>query len=509
MRIFELIFTIILFLRITLKMMQGTKSRFSVIFESYHNKGTFIVVMITAILAICLEGFRFVMLPLYLLGLIFCLFETICLFKEHSMKQKRMKDEQLPVVKKKYILKFFGMIFFCILFVLSTILAWYVPVVNLPKPSGNSKVGTVIMDFINPGRTNILTGKKERQKIAAQFWYPAADTKGRQCAAWMRNRKMAGLFAKYEGLPDVFGQFTMVKTNSYLNAPLADTTEKYPVILFSGGGGMFSGQNVIQMEELASNGFIVVAVSHPLDDFATLYSDGTIAGYDDQLSDAINADMSQAIRYMKDKYKTNVATPEMQRTTISAAKLSDEEVRVWAQDLSFIADQIIKMNGGSIESIFQGKIDTKELGVFGHSLGGAAAGQTCLTDNRFKAFINMDGTPFGDTVNQLINQPFMILETGLDSNIKFRAGDGYSPKQKNYLTVSIAGTEHMNFTDFNTILPNIGKKIGILGTINTVKQTKITNAYVLAFFSHYLKRSAEPLLETSRSPFTEVKMKQK
>lgn len=83
------------------------------------------------------------------------------------------------------------------------------------------------------------------------------------------------------------------------------------------------------MEELASNGFIVVSVSHPKDDFATVYSDGTVLPYDLKLKNALNNDMLQAINYTKSKYSTDDVTPEMQRAMIMAAKKWNENVRLW------------------------------------------------------------------------------------------------------------------------------------------------------------------------------------
>ena len=507
MRIFELIFTTILFFSIILTFIIGQKIKLF-IKRRYIMYSMYGSAVIFAILSICFEGFRFIMLPLYLLCLILCAIEVTRKLRLHTYQSNPTGENQTFIKKKSKkkhcFLRTFGIAIFCVAFLISIILSWFLPVNNLPTLSGNSKVGTVFMDFTNPSRTNILNGTKESQKIAVQIWYPASDIHGKKRVNWMINRKVASLFAERMRLPDILGQLCMVKTNSYLNASLSTGSEKYPIILFSGGGGMFNGQNVIQMEELASNGFVVAAVSHPKDDFATVYSNGTVLPYDKELGDALSSDMKQAINFMKSKYSSDDATPEMQRATIKAAKLSNMNVRLWAEDLSFIADQIEKMNNGLIDSIFKGKMDTSQFGVFGHSFGGAAAGQVCLNDDRFKAFMNIDGTPFGDTVNDTIDQPFMIVEADSDSSIKFKASDGYSPDQRNYLIVSVNGAEHMNFTDLNTIIPRIGKKIGVLGNIDTDEQTKIMNAYVLAFFNHYLKGSSEPILESKKSPFSEI-----
>lgn len=113
--------------------------------------------------------------------------------------------------------------------------------------------------------------------------------------------------------------------------------------------------------------------------------------------------------------------------------------------------------------MFAGRFDMERLGIFGHSFGGATAGEACLRDSRFKAFINMDGTPFGSAVDNVISQPFMILTTGKDEIKIIRSG--YSTDQKNFISVYINESEHMNFSDFNTIIPNIGKLTGLLGKI--------------------------------------------
>ena len=512
MRTLELIFTIFLFLLIFLYLIAGQRiDSFSIVRHIVYSVNGSAVVF--AILSTCFEGFRVAMLPLYLLSLILSSIEVVKMLSLNTYRSNQAKENPVLIKtktkKKRCNLRVFGNSLLCVTFLVSSILTWFLPVNNFPKPSGSSKVGTVIMDFTNPSRTNILTLTKESQKIAVQIWYPADDIKGKKRANWINNRKVASLFAKRMGLPDIFGQLCMVKTNSYFNAPISTESEKYSVVLFSGGGFMFNGQNVRQMEELASNGIIVVSVSHPEDDFATIYSDGTVLSYDIQLRNALNNDMSQAINYIKAKYCTDDATPEMQRDMIMAAKMWNENVRLWAEDFSSIADQIEKMNDGSIDSIFKGKMDTSQFGVFGHSFGGAAAGQLCLNDDRFKAFINIDGTPFGDTVNQTINKPFMIIETGLDSGVKFRASDGYSIGQRNYMVVSVNGAKHMNFTDLNSIVPRIGKSFRILGNIDINKQAKILNTYVLAFFNQYLEGKSEKILESKEVHFSEVDITQR
>lgn len=443
--------------------------------------------ILLSFISIITEGFRSAMLPAYMLSFLLLVFSLLRAYSKHSGKHRMMRT--------------FGIVGFCLVYVIAFALPAFLPVINLPKPSGSNSVGTMRYDFIEPNRKNIMTLKSSSQKIAVQIWYPASSTNNRKRAVWMDNRRAAGFFAKEEKLPDLFGQLCLIKTNSYWNAPLSNYTEKYPVILFSGGSGMINSQNTIQMEELASNGYIVFAVSHPHDDFAAVYRDGSIVAASKNQLFALSEDNKNALS-IAERQVSNKNSSDYQRVTIKNSKLSTENVRVWSTDMCFVADEVYRLSNGSISSIFKGRINTGEIGILGHSFGGAAAGEACLRDSRFKAFVNLDGTPFGDTVDHVVKQPFMIMTKNAYNS--FSPNEGYAKKQKNYLIVSIRGAKHLNFTDLNTIIPYAGKTLGALGTINPNRQTKIINTYIVAFFNKYLKGTNEPVLETSSSQFTEV-----
>lgn len=450
--------------------------------------------VIFSAISILAEGARFVMIPAYVLSIILFAIGLVKSFLK---------------LKKRYpILKAFGAVGICFIYAISIVLANFVPVVNLPKPAGSSIVGTIRLDFTQTDRRDILTNKTSLQKIAVQVWYPASGGSTGKKARWLDSRKAASYFATSQKLPDIFGQLCLAETNSYWNASLSNKMKKYPVVLFSGGAGMFNGQNTIQMEELASRGYVVFAVSHPYDDFAVIYSNGDIVPYSQELSSAISKDAIKGIDIAKKQVK-NQNSPDFQRAAIENCRLSIEDARLWSQDMSFVADEVEKLNDGSIKSIFKGKLDVNNMGIFGHSFGGAAAGETCLRDSRFKAFINLDGTPFGDSTDNIIKQPFMVLCSGTDSKLKFSAAEGYSKNQKNFLVIKINGAQHMNFSDLNTIIPNIGRKIGVLGTISADRQEKIINTYIVSFFNKYLKGEYEPMLNQYASKYPEVKIERK
>ena len=291
-------------------------------------------------------------------------------------------------------------------------------------------------------------------------------------------------------------KLALVKTNSYPNAVLSSGETKYPVMVFSGGYGGFGGQNTIQMEDLASHGYIVFSIFHTYEDFAAIFPDGKIVPCS---MEQIKAFQDELISFSKHSKDSN--TRDFYNYVMNNARVVRKSIKIWSDDTRFIADQIEKLEKGEIESIFNSRLDTSSMGVFGHSFGGAAAGQACLTDNRFKAFINMDGTPFGDTIGNKVEQPFMILNTG-----KSDFSAGYSPEQKNYLIVSIKGSKHADFMDYTLLFPSL-KRIGLMGSIDGNLLVRIVNDYVLSFFNKHLKGLNEPLIDQLLSRYPEVTIK--
>lgn len=442
-------------------------------------------IVLLAVYNAFINTIRLVMLPAYLLVCILFLCNAAMLW---------LKGRKSPLI-----IRITGITAVSLLYLAACTLPYMMPVVNLPKPSGSSPVGTMRLDFTEPARKNVFTGTEADEKIALTIWYPASYTKGYRQAVWM-DKQTARLFGSSLGLPDIFGQFSLVKTHSFWNAPLSDTRKDYPVLLFSGGVGSINSQNTVQMEELASRGYIVCAVSHPGDDYAALYADGTLKDSDRALMNAQQTETEGAYKKTMEQIP-DINSPAFQRAFLHNFDRITKAVQVWSGDLIAAADYLETLN--SSEGMWKDRLNSAQLGVFGHSFGGAAAGNACLKDGRFKAFANLDGTPFGDTADHTLKQPFLVIMSGKADASSLQVA-GYAKNQTNFLVLGVNGAQHMNFMDLNTTLPRLGKLTGLLGKINGSRQTLIVNTYLNAFFDKYLKGEQEPLLDASVSEFSEV-----
>ena len=394
---------------------------------------------VSGISSIIFEGYRVHILPALILSLVLLMHVILKTF--------------LPKNKNNKLLNLLGVILLILTLFVSISIPFIFPVVRLPKPTGPYQVGTKIMSFIDTSRIEKLSNLDKNRNIPVQVWYPTTNTNGKKVANWINSKEALDLFSQHNKLPNIFVHFSLVKTHSYLNSDVLGQYKKYPIIIFSGGAGMFNGLNVVQMEELASHGYVVFSVGHPFDDFACIYPDGKITPYSKKQSNILSNDTIKAIETAK-KSKINENDAEFDRTIIRNSKLSNSDLRLWSSDMSFILDKIIDMNNGKISSIFFNKLDISNIGALGHSFGGAASGQLCIEDSRVKTFINMHGTPFGNSTDKVIDQPFMILTHG-----KPYIANGYSKKQNNFTVVYIDGAEHMNFSDLNSLMPFLGKII--------------------------------------------------
>ena len=74
-----------------------------------------------------------------------------------------------------------------------------------------------------------------------------------------------------------FHHLGLMKSNAFMEAQLSDSEERYPVLLFSHGLSGFRNQNTFEVEELASQGYIVVGMIIPMMPQPTVFPDGRTA----------------------------------------------------------------------------------------------------------------------------------------------------------------------------------------------------------------------------------------
>ncbi|WP_334075120.1 alpha/beta hydrolase family protein [Paenibacillus sp. A14] len=385
----------------------------------------------------------------------------------------------------------------------SAALALLLPVVQLPEPGGPFAVGTQTVRISGTGRAEPFTeDPQDTRELMVQLWYPADNTEGLSKATVVPvagQSEMAEPFTRafaqtFRLPPFALDYWKNFRGNSFENADVLPSSAPYPVVLLSHGMGTSRMLHVSQAEHLASHGYVVITIDHTYNTTATIFPDGKITGL--------------------------ISEPNEDEDFFTAAPRMG---KVWAGDVSEVIDWLEAMNAGQEKNPFRGRLDLQNIGMMGHSFGGATAFHAVLTEDRLKAGINMDGTQFdkydGKTV---MKKPFLFLES---ADFKAKADELRKGKIQSELgrrivsnelalmeaaakhhgkALYVERTDHYNFTDLQFYSPLV-KLTGLTGELDGARGAEIVNAYVLDFFDTYLKGSQPKLVNGPSSAYPEVK----
>ncbi len=273
--------------------------------------------------------------------------------------------------------------------IVALILYWYLsPVLKpFPRPSGNHAVGTISFSWFDHTRpTEKQNNLPFPRTVSAQIWYPSEGEPNHTARAPYCSEKIAYLrrrTTRFSRLPGwLLDPLTSIKTFEQANASIFKTQTSYPIIFFSPGRMMGKELYSILMQELASNGFVVVGIDHAHDSLLTFAPNGRAQELN-SLFEGIDAD----------------ATVD---------KKFDSIVHTRKEDILFVLDKVIDLNNLPHSPFFK-LLDTSKIGIAGHSLGGRTALELCLTDPRFKAGVNMDGDVTPKLIGLQMPVPFLTL----------------------------------------------------------------------------------------------------
>lgn len=389
-----------------------------------------------------------------------------------------------------------------ILITLVVTLASCIQAAELPEPRGNYPIGITYLSFTDQNRPEIFTSDPtDNREITVKAWYPAEPVENAKLAPYIRNA---------EEIVPIFNLPTSIiniKTHSKLDLSVSQAQETFPVLLFSHGWGEHFSQNTVLMEELASHGYIVFSIAHHYEAKFSFYPDGHFITIDDSserfleiMDEQRNPEAFAVFEKMRNAKSYEEQEAVFRQSNELMPKLLVESPRIWADDISFLIDELENINQDN--SIFSGKMNLEQIGVFGMSMGGIASGQVCITDKRCMAGINMDGGIYGDFLDTKISQPFMFM-----SSERYRGYDNiFSDHVNNSVyTITIHRADHYNFHDLSILDPSFDR----LGEIDGYRMLKIINDYTLAFFNKHLKGIDSGLLNGPSSEYPEVEIKVK
>jgi len=234
------------------------------------------------------------------------------------------------------------------LLIVSLLIPIAVPVIKLPKLNGPYEIGSLTHHWIDHDREEWFTDENpdDNRQLMVQFWYPGIKNKKGDRSPYLDK---LDLRAKTLGDAGNFPSFlakhvNLTKTNSFLGLKPDKKNAPFPVIIISHGITGMRQIHTALAEKLANNGYAVAALNHSYDANLTIFTDGSLADYRSEITghpDSIN--------------------------------IRSKQIETRSKDISFIIDQLEKIQSGKIKHPLNGYLDLNRIGMTGHSFGGGTS----------------------------------------------------------------------------------------------------------------------------------------
>ena len=327
-----------------------------------------------------------------------------------------------------------------------------------PKPTGPYPVGRIDRLITDPTRRNRY-GISTNGSFAISVWYPAAPTAGQRSARWFEEVVARDTSSSsYWAFVDSYGysstkwldRLPYLWTYAFNDAPLAEVSGAFPVVLFSPGWTTDRRQNNEKLEGLASHGYVAVAVDHP-EAYATVWPDGSYYSRSSNPADTEDAE--------KDRVR----------------------------DLVVVLDELTNWN--QTDARFAGRLALDKVGAMGHSAGGETIVKLGQQDARCKAVILLDSGVEG-TLQGFSTPSLTMHMTGDGDNSVFAAS------KTNAVWFQISNTDHVTFSNYLIF--------GGYPLATNRDAVRTIHAYTLSFFNKWLKGRDDRLHEGPSPDFPRV-----
>jgi hypothetical protein len=209
---------------------------------------------------------------------------------------------------------------------------------NTPLATGPYAIGTTHLYWIDDSRIDkrFPSGKRE---IRIEFFYPSIRENEDLLFPYQPEKINALKIIKseYFSLPSFIWRCLLDGIYSHANPEAYFNTKEplYPVIIFLPGIGGDNFYNTY-LEELASHGYIVVALEPPFDTSVTVLSNGTFVGLDNSLIYAAKHGLRDEIYAYRTKAHKN-----------------------WNEDIDFVLKKLKKLNNDSSSQFYKKTLDEK------------------------------------------------------------------------------------------------------------------------------------------------------
>lgn len=359
------------------------------------------------------------------------------------------------------------------------------PVPRLPVPSGPLQIGTQTVELAHTQRREEYgTSPGVRRKIKAQVWYPAHPAEDARPEPWENDVDVvAPALADRMGVPGfLFNSARHTRSHSYADAPVDEGG--FPLVIFSHGWEGFRTIALGQIENLVSQGYVVIAIDHTYGAVATVI-DGDVRPLDEDALGDEEAD-------------------EIGRREAEAALID-----TFASDITLVLDEVEEAEEGAFGDL-AAAVDQGAVGIWGHGVGGGAALQVCLVDERCDAVVGQD--PRVESLPDPIlattaTRPMLLMRSDEGRDTPNDAVLRGIVARSHTLTywVGVLGADTSDFVAAPLVSP-IASELGLRGPIDGDRVMIINRRFLTGFLDRFLLETGAAALDTVDFPEVDVEV---
>ncbi|MBQ8667456.1 MAG: hypothetical protein IJ079_05970 [Lachnospiraceae bacterium] len=320
-----------------------------------------------------------------------------------------------------------------------------------PKPTGEYAVGTFTYTVYNDRPEVLKEHENEMRSVAVRVYYPAPKEKvdGLKKARYLSREMTKAIKKAYFANIN----YDRIEANGenlsecYLDAPHVPG-QKFPLIVFSHGYQSYREGNSFLCIELASRGYVVIAVCHSYEALLTELDDDTVIPFENRIKKwmyntsimKVSKEMSHLKKMKGSMEEKAEAIDQWQK---SCCSYLNGRVKEWEKD-TLAAASYAKEHYSDFIDFSLG------IGVSGHSMGGAVAYALCQDYDDYKCGINIDGALFGEYDGKVMKKPYLQIDCRGNIELIYR---GFVQKEAPAYRVIIEGMQHIGFSDLKHAIP--------------------------------------------------------
>ena len=401
---------------------------------------------------------RWIMLPVYGITIVVM---VLCLFRGKGTRHTSRPFKRI----RSILLSLFAL--------LAAGLTWGItgllPLFKFTEPSGPHRVGVIDYTWGDPKRTS---DDGTIRRLNVRIWYPASKELTTSAHYIPQSDIFIQAVKKQYGLwSRLLLHYRKVEIPAQYAAPFFSKDTAVPVIVYLHGnelGTRFTG--TFQALELASHGYMVIALEHPGTAFLSAYNKDDYIPFTHAFADLPNH---------FSRHNT-VAVPIIQ-------EMQD--------DVQFVLQYLQHIDRYETNSLLSNRMDPDRIAVVGHSFGGAVAAHMLANTTIVKVAVNFDGYLYGDYPDNPPQKPLLILNGGLLIKGLEETMTGLEEERavrnrllgQNGKEVTLPQAGHLTFTDLPLYSPRLFKPLAP----DIIHQHRLINEYTLRFLNDHLVTKKE------------------